>query len=264
MKRDGHIHTAFCPHGTDDQLDAYVEKAIRSGFTDITFAEHAPLPLSFTDPTPLRDSAMKREDVPAYLDEISRVKDAYKKDIRIRTGFEVDYIQGFESEIRDFLDEFGPLLDDAILSVHFLQVGREYICADFSKEAFMELAGKAGSIESAYELYYDTLAASIRADLGEYKPKRIGHPTLIRKFQLAHGERIEDSQQIRQMIELIGKAGYEIDMNSAGLSKPDCREPYPPMPYIEYARFLGIPLVFGSDAHSVKGLHNHYEKFYNE
>lgn len=264
MKRDGHIHTAFCPHGTDDQLEAYIEKAIQSGFTDITFTEHAPLPASFTDPTPLQDSSMKAEALPAYLDDISRVKDAYKKDIRIRTGLEVDYIQGFEQETRAFLDEVGPVLDDAILSVHFLKVGQDYICADFSKEAFMELAGKTGSVEAAYELYYDTVESSIRSNLGNYKPKRIGHPSLIRKFQLAHNTQIDDGMKIRRVIELIAEAGYEIDMNGAGFSKPDCLEPYPPLPYIEYARSLGIPLVFGSDAHSVKGLHKHYEKFYNE
>ena len=264
MKRDGHIHTAYCPHGTNDSLESYIEKAIQSGFTDITFAEHAPLPASFTDPTPLQDSAMKREDLPAYLDELSRVKDAYKKDIRIRTGLEVDYIQGFEHQIRTFLEDVGPSLDDAILSVHFLRVGEDYICADFSKDAFMELAGKAGSVEAAYELYYDTVESSIRSDLGNYKPKRIGHPSLIRKFQRAHGQQVDDSARIRRIIALIEKAGYEIDMNGAGFSKPDCLESYPPLAFIDHARSLGVPLVFGSDAHSVKGLHKHYEKFYND
>ena len=26
--RDGHIHSPYCPHGTNDSLDAYVEKAL--------------------------------------------------------------------------------------------------------------------------------------------------------------------------------------------------------------------------------------------
>ena len=264
MRRDGHIHTAFCPHGTDDPLESYVEKAIQSGFTDITFSEHAPLPASFTDPTPLQDSAMRPADLPAYLDDLSRVKDAYKKDIHIRIGLEVDYIQGYEHEIRAFLDKVGPALDDAILSVHFLRVDGNYICADFSKEVFMQLADRAGSVHAAYDLYYDTVESSIRSDLGAYKPKRIGHPSLIRKFQLAHGKQVDDSARIRHIIELTGKAGYEIDMNGAGFSKPDCLESYPPLSFIDYARSLGVPLVFGSDAHSVKGLHKHYEKFYNE
>ena len=28
MKRDGHIHTPFCPHGTKDTFEEYIEKAL--------------------------------------------------------------------------------------------------------------------------------------------------------------------------------------------------------------------------------------------
>jgi histidinol-phosphatase (PHP family) len=264
MKRDGHIHTPFCPHGTDDSLDQYIEKAIVSGFTDISFTEHAPLPSSFTDPTPLKDSGMRLEELYLYIDAITKAKDAYQKDIRIRIGFEVDFITGFEGETRAFLDEVGPLLDDAILSVHFLKIGEEYHCMDYSKEVFAAIAEKAGSVQAVYDLYYEAVEASIAADLGIYKPKRIGHPTLVHKFQLAHGESIDDSRRIKRILGKISEAGYEIDLNSAGFSKPDCLEPYPPMRYIAQAKKLGIPLVFGSDAHSAKGLHNHYSKLYNK
>lgn len=41
-KRDAHIHTPFCPHGSKDALKQYVEKALERGFTSITFTEHAP------------------------------------------------------------------------------------------------------------------------------------------------------------------------------------------------------------------------------
>ena len=53
-------------------------------------------------------------------------------------------------------------------------------------------------------------------------------------------------------------ADYELDLNSAGLSKPFCKEPYPPLPFIEYAKSIELPLVFGSDAHVAKDLHQHY------
>ena len=264
MKRDGHIHTPFCPHGTKDELHAYIEKAIQSGFGDLSFTEHAPLPSSFVDPAPEKDSGMSFENMRPYLDAVKQAKDAYMNDIHIRVGLEVDYITGYEAETRSFLDEFGPLLDDSILSVHFLRGNSEYFCMDYSKEVFMELARKAGSVEAVYQLYYDTVEASIAADLGRFKPKRIGHPTLVHKFQLAHGEKIDDDQQFRHILKKIAEAGYEMDLNGAGFSKPDCLESYPPAQYIPAAKSLGIPLVFGSDAHSVNGLHKHYEKLYTE
>lgn len=264
MKRDGHIHTPFCPHGTKDGLHAYIEKAILSGFDDISFTEHAPLPPSFMDPTPEKDSGMRLEELHSYLDAIRHAKDAYKNDILIRIGLEVDFIAGYEAETRSFLEEFGPFLDDSILSVHFLRVNGEYFCMDYSKEVFMDLALSAGSVEAVYHLYYDALEASIAADLGRFKPKRIGHPTLVHKFQLAHGEKIDDDQRIKGILEKIADADYELDLNGAGFSKPDCLESYPPVPYIAVAKSLGIPLVFGSDAHSVNGLHQHYDKLYNK
>ncbi|MBT2569016.1 histidinol-phosphatase HisJ [Planococcus sp. ISL-110] len=262
MKRDGHIHTHFCPHGTKDSTEFYIEKAIKSGFTDISFTEHAPLPHNFTDPTPMKDSSIRMDQLSPYMQEINRLKAVYQKDIRIRVGLEVDFIAGYEKETKSFLDEIGPALDDAILSVHFLQVGNQYYCADYSKEVFAELAAASGSVEAAYQLYYDTVEASIQADLGRFKPKRIGHPTLIHKFQLTHGEKIDDSAQIRHVLDLMEKNGCELDVNGAGFSKPDCLEAYPPAPFIEYAKSLGIPLIFGSDAHNVNGLHKHYEKIY--
>ncbi|EIM06627.1 histidinol-phosphatase [Planococcus antarcticus DSM 14505] len=262
MKRDGHIHTPFCPHGTKDSTELYIEKAIKSGFTDISFTEHAPLPVNFPDPTPNKDSGMNMSQLSLYIEEISHLKNVYQKDIHIRLGLEVDFIAGFEKETRSFLDEFGPDLDDAILSVHFLQVNNRYFCCDFSQDVFAVLSAACGSIEATYELYYNTVDASIQSDLGQFKPKRIGHPTLIHKFQLAHNETINDDSQIRHILQLMKKTGCELDVNGAGFSKTDCQESYPPLNYIEYAKSLGIPLVFGSDAHNVNGLHKHYEKFY--
>lgn len=264
MKRDAHIHSPYCPHGTKDALVAYVEKALASGFTDISFTEHAPLPSSFEDTTPDKDSGMDLITLSAYLEAVNKVKEVYEKDIKIRTGLEVDFIEGCENETRLFLNEIGPMLDDSILSVHFLQLAGKFICIDFSKEVFMEAAGIAGSAAKLYEHYYDTVELSVSTDLGKYKPKRIGHPTLIHKFQLDHGETIDDQERIKKLFRHIAAGGYEIDLNSAGFSKPGCQESYPPQFYLPYAESLGIPLVFGSDAHNVEGLHKHHEKFYNK
>src|SRR5690606_29532460 len=156
-----------------------------------------------------------------YVEEITQLKNSYEKDIRIRVGLEVDFIAGYENEIRSFLNDIGPSLDDAILSVHFLQADNRSFCADFSKEVFAELATASDSVMAAYQLYYATVEASIKADLGPFKPRRIGHPTVIHKFQLAHGEKIDDSAQIRHILQSMKTAGCELDVNGAGFSKPD-------------------------------------------
>lgn len=62
---------------------------------------------------------MNPHDLMPYFEELQHLQKQYAQDIRIRIGLEVDYIQGFEQETRQFLDTYGHFLDDAILSVHF-------------------------------------------------------------------------------------------------------------------------------------------------
>lgn len=258
MKIDGHIHTPFCPHGSTDSFEQYIEKAIMNNFTHITFTEHAPLPPSFNDPTPDKDSGMDAGLLPHYFEQLNRLKLQYKSKITINIGLEIDYISGFEQQTKLFLNEYGSLLDDTILSVHFLQWETEYCCIDFSEEVYLDFANKVGGINNLYRLYYKTVRDSIVADLGPYKPKRIGHPTLVHKFQHAHNQSIQDDTQIKSIFNLMKEQNYVLDVNSAGLSKPLCKEPYPPFHLIDYAKSIELQYVFGSDAHTAKDLHQHY------
>ncbi len=254
MIHAGHVHTPYCPHGTIDALADYCEAAIRLGIKGITFSEHAPLPPSFSDPTPSKDSAMERKQLERYVEEIERLKQEYAGKLTILTGLEVDYIEGYEEETTAFLKEIGPHLDDSILSVHFLKIDSSYICIDYSPEAFAEAVRSLGSVDDVYRQYFATVARSIEADLGRYKPKRIGHITLVRKFRKQFEPSASFEREIANLLALIKKHSYELDYNGAGVVKPLCGETYPCETIAERAAQLGIPLVYGSDAHQVKAL----------
>ncbi len=86
MKRDGHVHTPFCPHGTKDYFEDYIEKALTLGIEEISFTEHTPLPKGFIDPTPAKDSAMGWHEIDLYFAEIERVKSIYKGKIQINSA----------------------------------------------------------------------------------------------------------------------------------------------------------------------------------
>lgn len=252
--KDGHIHSPYCPHGTQDKLVDYVERAIQLGLNEITFTEHAPLPKGFADPTPLQDSAMRLEDLESYIKEIDKLKKVYRNKIKVNVGLEVDFIEGYETETRDFLNEVGPRLDDAILSVHFLKTEDGYDCVDYSPDVFEKMITDYGSIEAVYQKYFNTLMLSLHADLGAFKPRRIGHITLIKKFHKKFPSVQSFEKDILEILNVIKEKGYELDYNGAGTAKPLCREPYPPLWVIEEAKNLQIPLVYGSDAHRVKEL----------
>lgn len=254
LLKDGHIHSPFCPHGTKDSLKEYVEKAITLGFKEISFTEHAPLPLNFIDPTPAKDSAMEVDQLKYYFQEIDILKKEYAGNIRINCGLEVDYIEGYEEEIRQFLHAVGPQLDDAILSVHFLKHKNGYDCMDYSPEVFGKMISLYGSIEALYRKYFETVRKSILADLGSFKPKRIGHITLVHKFKKKYPTEVQFEKEISNILILMKQLGYELDYNGAGTAKPLCREPYPPKWIVDKALAMEIPLIYGSDAHQVKDL----------
>lgn len=50
---------------------------------------------------------MNPHDLMPYFGELQHLQKQYAQDIRIRIGLEVDYIQGFEQETRQFLDTYG-------------------------------------------------------------------------------------------------------------------------------------------------------------
>lgn len=119
----------------------------------------------------------------SYLQELTNLKSYYRNALKINIGLEIDYIEGFEHETKEFLNEYGPYLDDSILSVHFLKNKDSYFCMDFSEEEFDRMIGHFGSLEQIYNTYFATLYKSINSDLGPFKPKRLGHITLVEKFK---------------------------------------------------------------------------------
>lgn len=253
-KVDGHVHTPFCPHGSKDSFEMYVEMAMSLNYRAITFTEHAPLPEGFSDTTPDQDSGMNPYLLTEYFDTLDMLKEKYKDQILIRSGLEVDYIEGFESETREFLSTYGPRMDDGILSVHFLQHDGKWDCLDFSHDVFGSMVDDYGSVDAVYARYYKTVLKSIRADLSVYKPKRIGHITLVKKFQKLFPASHSFSDDISAILREMADRGLELDYNGAGFVKPHCGESYPPLNIVKEARALGIKTVYGSDAHEAKGL----------
>ncbi|MFC0270315.1 histidinol-phosphatase HisJ [Metabacillus herbersteinensis] len=260
-KIDGHIHTPFCPHGTGDTLEKYVEKAIEENFHEITFTEHAPLPKGFVDPTPLRDSSMSLEKLADYFQSIERLKEKYQNRIIINIGLEVDFIRGYEDEITGFLNQYGSFLTDSILSVHFIKLDDQYFCIDYDEVTFGEMVKRVGSLEKLHRLYYEAVLTSVNTDLGKYKPKRIGHLTLAHKFQKLFPVHFDFSNSIQTILQAIVREEMQIDYNVAGLRKEFCGETYPQNWIAHLAIQKKIPLVYGSDAHSARDLGMNYQAY---
>lgn len=256
-RRDGHTHTEFCPHGSREATEQFIDRAIALGFESYSLTEHPPLPRGFIDPTPDRSCGMRWEELEPYLMHAQELKRRYADRIEIRVGLEVDYIPGYESDVRDMLNTHGAELDDALLSVHFLEGRGGWRCVDFSPEDFQEgLIDPYGSIEAVHQAYWAVVKQAIEADLGPYKPRRMSHLSLVHKFQLKYP--LKNPQhfraQVSEILDAIQERGMELDLDAAGLFKPDCLEIYPAPWILAEAVKRRIPIVYGSDTHSVKGV----------
>jgi histidinol-phosphatase (PHP family) len=254
MYYDGHVHTPFCPHGSPDTFETYIERAISLGLKGITFTEHAPLPKTFHDPAPDKDSAMAYQDLNAYFQKLHEMKNKYKDRIEIRSGLEVDFIEGYEEDTHQLLREVWPELDDAILSVHFLKIEDTFYCMDFDENVFGDMVKKSGSLTAVYQNYLSAVKKSVDHSFNQFQPLRVGHITLAKKFQKLFPVNFDFSKEILQILEAVSNRGMSLDYNGAGLVKPFCQEPYPPLWVIKEAQKRKIPLIYGSDAHTVKGL----------
>jgi histidinol-phosphatase (PHP family) len=256
--RDGHIHSHYCPHGTKDEFYKYIDKALEQGLKEITFTEHLPLPKGFIDKKIIEESAPSIEEIEKYFNEVKEVQILYKDKIKINIGVEVDYIEGLEAKTIEILKGFGMKIEDSILSIHFLKLEDRYHCLDYNKQDFKELIELLGGIDKVYDKYFETLLKSIKVDLGEFKPKRIGHPTLVRIFNLEYPFEYKNKALLEEIVIAIKDKGYEIDYNTAGIRKPYCLEPYPSGEFLELLNKHKVKMVCGSDAHAASDVGKYF------
>ncbi|KRM07031.1 histidinol-phosphatase [Liquorilactobacillus ghanensis DSM 18630] len=259
---DGHTHTELCPHGSGEKTAAMIERAIKLGFDKYCITEHAPLPRRFVkdyrgDPAGLTTASLTWNQLDDYFRLTDKLKQQYGSQIEISVGFEVDYLPGYESEIRDFLDQVGSKTEQNILSIHFMP-GKDHglWCVDYTTEDFA--AGFSQWLahpQELYRQYFQLVLQEVTADLGKFRPQRLGHFNLIQKyqdyFQLPAEFDQTNLELLKKILVIIKQQQRELDFNTAGLYKPYCNEFYPGKQITGLAKKLEIPLVFGSDAHAI-------------
>ena len=263
-KWDGHTHSRFCPHGTDAELDEYLDQAVELGFAKYTITEHAPLPGGPMSRWRASRFAMDEENLPAYFDAALRVKEHYADRIEVLVGLELDYLPGQEGFSRALVDRWLGHLDEVLISVHFLPGEGGMRCICLSREEFEEgLLGYHGTMEAVVEWYFDHVEAAI--DLaGELPiPVRLAHPTLIEAFRLVmppYDEAVVE-RRLRKLLPKLRDERIGLDANASGLRAEFCRKAYPPGWFVRECLASGIRSVFGSDAHRPSGVGQGWDWF---
>lgn len=170
QKFNYHTHTYRCGHADMDYTDNdYIKDYIKMGFKKIAFTDHAPQKNEIDKRQNVR---MKYEERIEYLQSIEALKEKYKGQIEIQSGYEVEYLPGEEENLKELKNE----TDKLVLGQHFIYDNNKNLkLFNFSGEEVFtdeELIRYAQYIEKAMELNIPDIIA--HPDLFMINSKKFG------------------------------------------------------------------------------------------
>lgn len=234
-----HSHTEFCDGRVP--LSEMARAAAEAGMEVWGISPHSPLNIA----SPCN---MSIDDVPAYLEETSRLKKKYDGKMKVHASMEVDYIG---PEFGPHIDLFQEMpLDYRIGSVHFVpnQEGVWLDC-DGRYERFAEYlrTGFRGDLRYVVETYFNQVLTML--DLGGFE--LIGHFDKIIGNAIIADPTLEDQEWYRSLIEeIVAKAkqrGVVVEINTKAYF--DKNRFFPSERFWPLLLKADIPLAVNSDAH---------------
>lgn len=274
MKKDGHTHTQYCLHGSGEETERFVIKAIEEGFDIYTFTEHLPVPATFHKESVYSQELMRNKlcmipdqfDVDKYIREMYELKKKYKDRIQLLVGFEIDYLPDHLDWTRSLIKEYGKYIEEAIISVHVIKGVGGYRWVAYDKDDFTEgLINYYGSLETVQAVYLRHIKEAVLTDFGLKAPTRVGHMTYCNKFQNFINKQNYISEEMERIVddllETIKEKNYGIDVNVSGLSYKHYKDFYPSKWIIKRCLSKGISMTYGSDSHSVDNVGRFYTEY---
>jgi len=222
------MHTALCGHATGS-LEDYVQQAIAIGLKEIGFSDHAPM-VHERHP----GVTMDFRQLPLYHKLIDEVKKKYGDKIGIKYALEADFIPGFKAKTKKIIS--GYPYDYIIGSVHYVNGWAVDDPVTIEK-------WKTQDIDQVWRDYFKLLRQSAQSGMFQI----IGHCDLPKKF--GHRPTVDISDEVKATAKVFKETGVAIEINTSGLRKP-VKEMYPSPAHLRIYCAAGVPLTFGSDAHT--------------
>lgn len=179
-----------------------------------------------------------------YVKKVNNVKRSVKDIIKLKVGVEVDFVPGFENEIRNALK--GLALDYVIGSVHFIDDWA------FDNPKYVSEYQK-WDLAKLYERYFTTLQACAESKLFDV----MGHPDLIKKF--GYKPKTEITDLYVATAEVFRECNVCVEVNTSGLLYP-CGEIYPNKKFLKICCDEGVQITLGSDAHTPENIGINFDK----
>jgi histidinol-phosphatase (PHP family) len=228
LPADYHMHTPLCRHAAGEPVE-YAKHAVAVGLDEIGFSDHSPMRQDNFD-----NWRMDFNQLDEYVEKVRKAQLDFSQ-LTIRLALEVDYLPGHEDWIRELAARHP--WDYFIGSVHY--VSDSWAIDDPQKLS----EWKHRDSFEVWRIYFERLTKAAESKLFEI----IGHADLPKKF--GHWPTRDCTSLYEKFLAAAAKSSCAIELNTAGLRK-DCREIYPSRDILRLAFQNGVPITFGSDAHS--------------
>lgn len=232
-----HNHTTLCDGKNTPREMA--EAALAAGFADFGFSGHSYAPFDL-------EYAVRSE--AEYVRVLRALQAEYAGRLRVFVGMEQDYFAPVRNR---------AALDYIIGSVHYLRDGAgHYYAVDGAPEEFDACVQSVfgGDAVAAARAYYALVAENAR----RFRPEIIGHFDLVKKNN--RGGRLFDEAgpayraAALDALAACAETGAVFEVNTGGIFRGACDEPYPSRFLLEALRAAGARVTVNADAHCTAAL----------
>ncbi|MFP4287252.1 MAG: histidinol-phosphatase [Candidatus Izemoplasmataceae bacterium] len=231
MKTNYHTHHHLCKHAIGSAED-YIKVAIKHGFTDLGFSDHAP-----SDVINDENVRMTWDELPQYISDIMKNKGKYASQIRIHLGLEVEYYD----KLPEYYEYLKEKTDYLILGQHYINdyQAQNSLQSSFALHKGYQLIIYAKSVVEAIKTGYFSL---------------IAHPDL---FMCGYPEFDHNALNATHIIcKAAKKYNIPLEFNANGYRREPIetskglRAPYPINDFWKVAKTYDCDVIISSDAHA--------------
>ncbi len=234
-----HSHCSFCDGKAP--MEEFVKAAIREGFVAYGISSHAPLPFETR-------WTLDKTLVPAYLREISLLKEKYKSEIELYAGMEIDYLNDTQCPAIAYFQQLP--LDYRIGSVHLVYApDGQIVDTDTGPDNFKRIKDENfyGDLKALVTAYFDASLRMVKRGGFDF----IGHIDKI----FYNAEYCEEGvtrrawyeDKFHELLSVLVEKQIKVEINTKAYQKKNCF--FPPVERWEDLKEAKVPLVVNSDAH---------------
>ncbi len=221
MLANYHTHTVRCKHASGTERE-YIEQAIQRGFLELGFSDHVPQPYPEWFTSGIRMDMSELED---YTSTLYRLKEEYKKDIKILVGYEVEYSRRFFPTLLDKLREY---------PYDYMIMGQHYVPNEV--EGFY--TGSKTPDEERLLEYVDLVIEGMNTGHFAY----LAHPDLM----YFSGPDEIYQKHMKKLVQASIDMDFPLEVNFAGFV---WQRHYPSDRFFSLASSMGAKFIIGCDAH---------------